>query len=240
MKPDLVISEGRIIAEGGKTVVSLPPRPYPEELFHTVLVEPLPEDSLAVRLSELASGGEMRTMDIQQGGLVTREGKVKVTSHNGKISSNPEEDVLKIVFIERVSGSGEKFTGFIRGWGQKKGAVATSLSWDAPGIVGIGENDHDLVTAVNRVIDHQGGIVLSVDGELLVDLPFNIGGYVSEKKIEDIASELTRFRKRVNALGSNLESPHLTLVTLTSAAIPFIRICEKGYFRFRENDYVRL
>jgi adenine deaminase len=118
--------------------------------------------------------------------------------------------------------------------------VATSLCWDASGIVAIGENDHDLVTAINRVIDHQGGTVLSVSGELLVDLPFNIGGYVSEKKIEDVASELTHLRKRVNELGSNLESPHLTLVTLTSAAIPFIRISEKGYFRFRENDYVGL
>jgi adenine deaminase len=240
MKPDLVISEGRIIAEGGKTVVPLPRTPYPENLFNTVLVDPLAEDSLAVPLSAIGSRGEMRTMDIQPGGLVTREGKVKVTPFNGKISPDPERDVLKIVFIERVSGRGEKFVGFIRGWGQKRGAVATSLCWDASGIIAIGENDHDLVTAINRVIDHQGGIVLSVNGELLTDLPFNIGGYVSEKKIEDIASELTRFRQRVNELGSNLETPHLTLVTLTSAAIPFIQMSEKGYFRFRENDYVGL
>jgi len=238
MKPDLVISEGRIIAEGGKTVVPLPRMPYPEDLFNTVLVDPLQEDSLAVPLSALGSGGEMRTVDIQPGGLVTREGKVKVTSFNGKISPDPEQDVLKIVFIERVSGRGEKFAGFIRGWGQKRGAVATSLCWDASGIIAIGENDHDLVTAINRVIEHQGGLVLSVKGELLTDLPFKIGGCVSEEKIEDIASELTLFRQRVNELGSNLESPDLTLVTLTSAAIPFIRMSEKGYFRFRENDYV--
>lgn len=240
MKPDLVISEGRIIAEGGKTVVPLPRTPYPENLFNTVLVDPLPEDSLAVPLSALGSRGEMRTMDIQPGGLVTREGKVKVTSFNGKISPDPEQDVLKIVFIERVSGRGEKFVGFIRGWGQKRGAVATSLCWDVSGIIAIGENDHDLVTAINRVIEHQGGLVLSVNGELLADLPFKIGGCVSEKKIEDVASELTHFRQRVNESGSNLESPDLTLVTLTSAAIPFIRMSEKGYFRFRENDYVGL
>jgi adenine deaminase len=240
MKPDLVISEGRIIAEGGKTVVSLPKTPYPEELFHTVLIDPLSDDSLAVPLSALGSGEEIRTMDIQPGGLVTREGKVTVTPLNGKISSNPTEDVLKIVFIERVSGGAEKFIGFVQGWGQRSGAVATSACWDASGIVAIGENDHDLVTAINRVIDHQGGTVLSVNGELLVDFPFKIGGYVTENSIEAVASELTRFQKMVNELGSNLESPHLTLVTLTSAAIPFIRICEKGYFRFRENDYVGL
>ncbi|MCD4716012.1 MAG: hypothetical protein K8R45_04640, partial [Desulfobacterales bacterium] len=218
----------------------LPRTPYPENLLNTVLVDPLPEDSLAVPLSAIGSRKEMRTMDIQPGGLVTREGKVKVTPFNGEISPDPEQDVLKIVFIERVSGRGEKFVGFIRGWGQKRGAVATSLCWDASGIIAIGENDHDLVTAINRVIENQGGIVLSVNGELLADIPFKIGGYVSEMKIEDIASELTHFQQRVNELGSNLDSLHLTLVTLTSAAIPFIRMSEKGYFRFRENDYVGL
>jgi adenine deaminase len=240
MKPDLVISEGRIIAEGGKAVVSLSKRPYPEDLFHTVSIDPLPDDSLAVPLSALGSGGEIRTMDIQPGGLVTREGKAKITSVNGEVSANPEQDVLKIVFVEKVSGRGEKFIGFIKGWGQKRGAVATSACWDASGIIAIGENDHDLVRAINQVIDHQGGTVLSVNGELLVDLPFKIGGYISEHTIEDLASELTLFRKRTHELGSTLESPHLTLVTLTSAAIPFIRMSEQGYFRFRENDYVGL
>jgi adenine deaminase len=222
MRPNLVISEGRVIAEGGETVVPLPRKPYPEALLNTISVEPLMVDDLAVPVSTLGSGGEMRIMDIQPGGLVTREGRVKVTPFDGKICPDPEQDLLKIVFIERVSGRGEKFTGFIRGWGQKKGAVATSLCWDVSGIIAIGENDQDLVTAVNRVIE------------------CGIGGSVSEEKIEDIASEMTLFRKRVNELGSELGSPDLTLVTLTSAAIPFIRMSERGYFRFRENDYVGL
>ena len=240
MRPNLVISEGRVIAEGGETVVPLPRKPYPEALLNTISVEPLMVDDLAVPVSTLGSEGEMRIMDIQPGGLVTREGRVKVTPFDGKICPDPEQDLLKIVFIERVSGRGEKFTGFIRGWGQKKGAVATSLCWDVSGIIAIGENDQDLVTAVNRVIEHQGGLALSVNGELRADLPCGIGGSVSEEKIEDMASEITRFRKGVNELGSDLESPNLTLDTLTSAAIPFIRMSEKGYFRFRENDYVGL
>jgi len=65
-----------------------------------------------------------------------------------------------------------------------------------------------------------------------------LGGFVSEMRIEDMASELGRFQKKLNELGSTLESAHLTLCTLTTAAIPFIRMTEKGYFRLRENDVV--
>jgi adenine deaminase len=182
----------------------------------------------------------VRTTDIQPGGLVTREGSAKAITRKGEYSADPENDLLKIVFIERVSGRGEKFVGFVRGWGQKSGAVATTLCWDNSGVLAIGANDRDMAAAINRVIEMQGGTALSVEGNVLVDIPCNIAGYVSEMKIADMAQALNRFQKTINQLGSSLENAHLTLCTLTTAAIPFIRMTEKGYFRLRENDIVGL
>lgn len=72
----------------------------------------------------------------------------------------------------------------------------------------------------------------------VVDIPFNVGGFVSQKSIKDLAASLNDFQKIMTALGSNRSSCHLTLCVLTSPAIPFIRITEKGYYRFRQNDYV--
>jgi adenine deaminase len=120
----------------------------------------------------------------------------------------------------------------------KRGAVASSLVWDASGIVAIGADDQDLAAAINRVIELQGGTILALGGEIKLDIPFPIGGYLSDVRIEDLAAQLATFQKSVRDLGSRLESAHLTLVTQPTAAIPFIRITEKGYFRFRENDYV--
>ena len=128
----------------------------------------------------------------------------------------------------------------MRGWGLKRGAVASSLAWDASGIVAVGADDVDLARAINRVIQLQGGTVLALDGEIEIDIPFPIGGYVSDAGIEELASQLENFQQAVKGLGSHLQAAHQTLVTQTSAAIPFIRITEKGYFRFRENDYVGL
>lgn len=240
MEPDLVISEGQIVAEKGETVVELSRRPYPETLYHTVKIPPLWPEELAVPLSAVGADRKVRIMDIQANGLVTREGTAEIKSEGGFLLSDPEKDLLKIVFIERVSGRGLGFVGFIRGWGQKRGAVATSLSWDASGIVAIGADDRDLATAINRVIEIQGGTVVSVDGEFPVDMPSKIGGYVWEKPVEEIHGELKHFQQTVTGLGCLLENAQLTLVTLTSASIPFIRISEKGYFRFRKNDYAGL
>ncbi len=238
MTPDLVISEGRIVAERGETKVALPRIPYPDRLLKTVNVPFVSPEQLSVPLSACSEEGTVRTMDIQANGLVTREGIARISSRNGDVLPDPGNDLLKIVFIERVSGRGEKFVGFVRGCGLKRGAVASSLAWDASGILAVGADDFDLAKAINRIIELQGGTVLSLDGKIEIDIPFPIGGYISDIRVEDLASELENFQQTVTGLGSNLQSVHLTLVTQASAAIPFIRITEKGYYRFRENDYV--
>jgi adenine deaminase len=184
--------------------------------------------------------GSVRTLDIQPGGLVAREGQGIPRVASGFLVADPERDLLKIFFMERISGRGEAFVGFVRGWGQKWGAVATTLCWDVGGIVGIGENDEDLAAAINHLIDIQGGTAVFVDGELKMDIPLRVGGYVSELKMPELADRLDRFQEIMRSLGTTPDFAHLTLNVLTTPAIPFIRMTEKGYYRFRESDIVGL
>jgi len=237
MQPDMVISEGRIVAENGETIIPLARKPYSRNLLNTVNIPLISASELSVPVSADASE-YVRTMDIQSGGLVTKEGKGKARIISEAYCAAPENDLLKIVFIERVSGKGERFVGFVRGWGQKRGAVGTTLCWDSSGIIAVGTDDDDLAAVINRIIENQGGLTIAEEGELSFDLPFPVGGYISEMKIEDIAEKLEEFQEKISNLGVSPESPFLTLCTLTTAAIPFIRMSEKGYFRFRENDIV--
>ncbi len=239
MQPDIVISGGRETAKDGKALV-IPERvPFPEELMNTVHV-PLvkPEDFRVSRDSVKADF--VRTIDIQSNGLVSKEGSMKISVAAGDILPDPDNDVLKVVFIESVSGNGEKFTGFIKNWGQQNGSIASSMTWDAAGIIAIGANDNDIATAINSIIEMKGGIALSVNGVLNHSIRYSIGGYSSLTPIRELNSEVTSMLDSLRKLGVKYDNPVLTLVTLTTAAIPFIRICEKGYFRFRENDYVGL
>jgi adenine deaminase len=238
MNPDLVLSAGEVVAEGGKALVPLRRIPHPTSLYKTVKVPPIRPEQLAITSSSCSLPNKLRTMDIQANGLVAREGQAEITPHNGYVYADAAHDLLKAVFIERVSGTGERFVGFVRGYGMKQGAVATSLAWDVSAIVAVGANDHDLTAAINRVIELQGGTALVVDGRVRIEIAAPIAGYLAEMRLEDLASALTNLQREIVALGSPFRNVLLTLITMTSAAIPFIRITEKGYFRFRENDYV--
>jgi adenine deaminase len=240
MRPDVVVSEGKIVAENGRTIVPIPRVPYPANFFSSVKIGPVSPSELAVPSAAASSEGYVRTIDIQPGGLVTREGRARPGVVGGRLEPVPKEDLLKVVFIERLTGRGERFIGFVRGWGQREGASATTLCWEAGGIVAVGSNDVDLAVAINRLIEMQGGTSVSLRGEVRLAIPFSILGFLSELPIVEIAAGAERFQKEMESLGSNLKHPHLSLMVLTTAAIPFIRITEQGYYRFRENDYVGL
>jgi len=240
MKPEMVISKGRVVAQEGRMTVKIPPATNPDRLMNTVRAAPVSPADLSVPESLADGEGMVRTLDIQPGGLVAREGRALPRVVSGRLAADPDNDLLKIFFMERISGRGEAFVGFVRGWGQKRGAVATTLCWDAGGIVGIGENDEDLAAAVNRLIEIQGGTAVFVDGEMKLDIPLRAGGYVSELKMPELADRLNRFQKIMTSLGTTLDFAHLTLNVLTTPAIPFIRMTEKGYYRFRESDVIGL
>jgi len=240
MKPEMVISRGRLVAEKGHMAILVPDAAIPKRLLNTVNAEPISLAGLTLHKSLTNETGQVRTLDIQPGGLVAREGLGVPKVSGEHLLADPEKDLLKIVFMERISGRGEAFVGFVQGWGQKRGAVATSTCWDAGGIVGIGENDKDLADAVNRVINIQGGAALVVEGRLEAEISFRVGGYVSELKMPELAVELDNFQKIMALQGVIHDNALLSLSVLTGAAIPFIRMTEKGYYRFRENDFVGL
>ncbi|EFK07676.1 putative adenine deaminase [delta proteobacterium NaphS2] len=240
MKPEMVISKGRIVAEKGHMCISIPDADPPEIFLNTVNVEPISPADLQIPESLSDEAGQIRSIDIQPGGLVAREGRGVPVVSGKYLMADPEKDLLKIVFVERISGKGEKFAGFVRGWGQRRGGIATSTCWDAGGIVGIGENDEDLAAAVNRVIEMQGGMTLVVEGRLEAEIPFPSGGYVSDLKIPQLALRLKEFQNVMVSLGFIHDYALLALSVMTGAAIPFIRMTEKGYYRFRENDFVGL
>ncbi len=238
MKPEIVIANGSVIFENEKVTAELRRILYDKKICTTVNVSLTRPEDFAVPAASCSMPGRVRTIDIQANGLVAKEGLAEVRVADGKILADPMNDVLKLVFIDRATGRAEMFIGFVRGIGMKSGAVATTQAWDASAIIAVGASDEDIALAVNTVIHHQGGAVITAGGAIAVDIPFPVAGYTSTAPVEQIHAAMMDFQRKMEELGSTLRSAHLTLVTLTSAAIPFIRITEKGYFRFRENDYV--
>jgi adenine deaminase len=112
------------------------------------------------------------------------------------------------------------------------------MAWDLTSIVAVGASDEDLAQAVNRVIELGGGAVVCAGGRVLAEVPLPVGGYFSDSPIEEILRQGEELQKSAAGLGSPFANTHLTLMTLTSPAIPFFRICEEGLFDVRTNSMV--
>ena len=169
--------------------------------------------------------------------LVTREFIAELPVLNGEVKPNPNEDILKVTLL---SDKGKIFTGFIRGFGLRQGAVAMSCPWDTCAIASAGASDEDLAGAINRVVELGGGIVVYADNEVRAELPLPVAGLFSELPLEAIVQRLEEVQGKLSALGCPLSDPVLSLATLASPAIPFLRLSENGLIDIKSGRVVDL
>jgi adenine deaminase len=235
-RPDMVIARGEVVVWDGRLIQDILRKPMPDQLYRTVRLDPVTAQDLAVPAPINEGELEVRTMEVQPGGLVTREGRATARVREGRCLADPEHDLLKVAFWERATGRGDKFVGFVRGWGLSKGALASSVTWDALGVAAVGADDDDLAAAVNRVIELQGASVACHQGGVLEEISFGAAGYVSDLPVEQVARRMRSFQRKAESLGCGLPYAHLTLNITSATAIPFIRMTEEGYYRFRQGD----
>ncbi len=228
IKAQYVISSGRIIVQDGELLASPRVHAFSDKNLHTILMEAKMEASdFQIKAKKHQSNVNIRIID-QVTGLVTRALTVQMPVKDGELRSDTDRDIIKVAAIDRMITPGKTFTGFIRGFCMKSGAIAGSNSWDTTDIIVAGANDADMATAVNRVCELQGGVVVCDQGNILAELPMPVMGILSDLTLEEVSQRLGAIKKAVSSLGNPFDDPVLTLITLSGAAIPFIRICEEG------------
>ncbi|MFZ4775716.1 MAG: adenine deaminase [Terrimicrobiaceae bacterium] len=185
-----------------------------------------------------ARGTILRTIDVQEGELLTREGFVSLEDGERAVDSDTSRDVLKIAVVNRYRASPPSVA-FVRNTGLRRGAMASSVAHDSHNIVAIGTNDRDLCRAVNLLMESRGGCV-AVDGDESLLLPLPIAGLMSDLSGREVAqrySELTAFVRR---MGSTLEAPFMTLSFLALLVIPELKLSDRGLFDGRSFEFVPL
>jgi len=142
-----------------------------------------------------------------------------------------DNDILKIIVAERHSYTSHIGLGYIKGYGLKRGAVATSISHDSHNIIAVGASEADIAAAVNRVIELNGGIVVWSDGFVMGEVPLQIGGIMSQDPIEMVNDNLEAAKAAAFELGVNRDvDPFMTLSFMALPVIPTLRITTRGVF----------
>jgi adenine deaminase len=177
-----------------------------------------------------------KVIEVIDGELVTRMSERTLHVINGELQPDVGTDILKIVVVNRYKKE-RPIIGFVRNFGLKRGAIASSIAHDSHNIVAVGTNDKDIVTSVNTIIKNKGGICACLNKDI-VDMKLEVGGLMSTKDGKIVAAEYEKVHNRAIELGSELKSPFMTMAFMTLLVIPAIKIGDKGIMDVNKFKYI--
>ena len=148
-------------------------------------------------------------------------------------------DILKMAVIERHKNTRHIGIGYLKGYGLKEGAVATSVAHDSHNIICVGTNDEDMAFAANRIAENHGGIVVVKDGKVLVELRLEIAGLMSDKPLQQVNDLLESAKEAAYALGVGKDiDPFMTLSFMSLPVIPTLRLTTRGVIDVISQQYI--
>jgi adenine deaminase len=239
-KPQTVVCNGTVVFASGRLLRAPRPHVFSAQSLNTIrLPRRLSPSDFGIRSPADGATARVRVMEMVTD-LVTAERHLDLPLSNGELKPDPANGVCKIAAVDRTHSPGRLFTGLIRGFGLTRGAVACSAAWDTSDIVVAGAGEADMACAVNRIADLQGGAVLCEGGHVLVEIPMPVFGLASDLPVAALAAQLEGFKRALQRLGVTFPDPLLSLITLTGAAIPYLRICEEGLVNLKDGRSVPL
>ncbi len=183
----------------------------------------------------MSSAENIRVIEALEGQLVTNEFIAKAKIDNGNIVSDVDNDVLKMAVVNRYQNTVPAIA-FIKNFGLKEGAIASSVGHDSHNVIAVGTSDETICKAVNVIIKNKGGVCAVSSSDLSSNtqeekiLPLPIAGIISDKPVEEVAKDYQEIDEMAKELGSKLHAPYMTLSFMALLVIPSIKLSDKGLF----------
>ena len=230
---DAVFYRGKPVAKQGRPLF-LPPS-VALELRDTVRMKSPTAKSLRMAPTDET----YPIIEIVPGQIVTKKAVEKVKIVDGTVVSDVDRDVLKLVVVERHRSSGNVGLGMVRGFGLKKGALASSVAHDSHNIIAVGTNDFDILKAIEEIKTLQGGLVVCANLEVLASLPLPIAGLLSPEPLNVVASQYEKVEQAAANLGNLPPSPFSILSFLALPVIPELRLTDLGLVDVNESRLLK-
>ena len=174
------------------------------------------------------TGKRIKVIRCLDGQLITKSFVTTPKVENGGIVSDVENDILKLVVVNRYHPA-KPAVAFIRGFGLKRGALASSVAHDSHNIVAVGVTDNDILHAVNLLIEHSGGVTAYCNTEMVV-VPLPVAGLMSNEDGYEVSQAYQNADALAKRLGSTLYAPFMTLAFMALLVIPEMKISNQGLF----------
>jgi len=226
------VINGRIIYEKGKTN---PQKEKTNIINNFGATTKKPEDFIVPKKS-----GPINVIGAHDGDLFTEKLEMDPKIEDKQIVSDTERDILKIAHINRYKNE-EPTVAFVKNFGLKRGAIASSVAHDSHNILVVGKDNNDISRAVNQVIRHKGGLSIYSEQDNIDEiLKLPIAGLISDQDYQTIAEKYNKLEQLAQDLGSEMTAPFMTLSFLALLVIPEIKLSDRGLFNVNEFKYIDL
>jgi len=201
----------------------------------SVKCRPVTPDAFRVKARE----GKTPVIGIVPGRIITERLSMPLPSRDGLALPDLAQDAVKVTVIERHGKNGGIATGFVHGFGMKRGAIASSVGHDSHNLCVVGVDDAAMAAATNRLIEIGGGFTVAEGETVTAELALPVAGLMSEEPFERVRHDLEHLRAAAKALGVTLAEPFLQVAFLTLPVIPHLKITDKGLVDVDRFDFVR-
>lgn len=181
---------------------------------------------------------QIRVIECLDGELVTNQIVENSTSENGNLVSNTKTDVLKITVVNRYKNEKPSIA-FIKNFGLKEGAIASSVGHDSHNIIAVGVSDEAICKAVNLIIENKGGIC-AISNKIQKIVPLPVAGIMSNQNAETIGKAYAELDQMAKDLGSKLHAPYMSLSFMALLVIPALKLGDKGLFDGKSFQFTNL
>jgi len=218
-----VYKDGALVAQDGQLLVDAPATAF-TGVTDTVHMGDIREADLRIS----GQAGLVEVVGIEPGQITTQHLQEEAPIRDGEIVADPSRDLLKLAVIERHHASGRIGLGLVKGFGLRKGALASSVAHDAHNLVIAGVSDSDILKAARTLEEMGGGFACVVDGEVRASVALPYAGLVSPLPVTELVKQLQVLDAAAAELGCRLDHPYMTLSFLSLSVIPSLKLTDQG------------
>lgn len=231
---DCVLYRGRVVVRGGQ--LSVPVAAAPAALTDTCRLPAL--DARSLRVPAGGAVARARLIVAGESSLLTGSEVVDLPVRDGDVQPDVAQDALRLAVVERHGRSGKVGLGFVRGFGLREGALASTVAHDSHNLLLLGCDEQSMLTAARAVAEVGGGQAVARGTEVLARLPLPVAGLLSDRPAAEVAAATETLRQAAAALGCRLRQPFMALSFLALPVIPELKLTDRGLFDVSRFEHV--
>ena len=237
MKPRKIFVGGRLVASNGTIVCKMKKHTVPKWMTKTVKLQKFSEDDFMVKSRANSANVNVINMKTE---IITEKINENLSVKDGNVVASTDKDIWKVAAFDRTFGTAKHTIGFLKNFGAKIGAFASTWNFHENNMIVIGSNEKDMAKAANSLITTQGGMVVVSGEKILSSMPLQMAGIVSTDSFETVLKNFTNLNTVLADADCKFKKPHLIPLFLPFLALPDIRILSTGLVDVKNRSFLKI